>query len=121
MIPCLSFVSVLEWELSDVQEFANISNSTIIAIDWGFRGLSCYEYVQISLCLIDKIVDFIALLLIRCVEIETLELIGHSMGAQLTGYLGQHIKSSSGKQVNAIFGLDPAGPVIICKIVHNLI
>lgn len=76
MISCLSFVSVLEWELSDVQEFANISNSTIIAIEWGFRGLSCYGYVQISLCLIDKIVDFIAFLLIRCVEIETLELIG---------------------------------------------
>lgn len=43
---------------------------------------------------------------------------GHSLGAQFIGYLAQHIKSSSGKQVNAIIGLDPAGPVIIKNIAN---
>lgn len=103
-------VIVFEWETSDMQEFADISNSTIIAVEWGFNGLSCYGYVQITLCLLDKIVDFIALLLTKCVKIETLQLIGHSLGAQLVGYLAQHIKATSGEQVQKVFGLDPAGP-----------
>ena len=66
-----------------MQLYADISNSTIMVVDWGFSGLSCYGYVQITLCLIGKIADFFAHLLSNCVVVEEMELIGHSIGAQM--------------------------------------
>lgn len=92
-----------------MQIYADISNSTIIVVDWGFYGLSCYGYIQITLCLIGKITDFFAHLLNNCVVVEEMDLIGHSIGAQLIGYVAQHLKSR-GRQVNTAIGLDPAGP-----------
>lgn len=92
-----------------VQKYADLSNSTVITVEWGFRGLSCYGYIQITLCLIGKISQFFAHLMTKCVVIEKLELIGHSMGAQIVGYVSQHL-ASNGRLVNRVIGLDPAGP-----------
>lgn len=92
-----------------MQQFANISNSTVMIVEWGFRGLSCYGYLQITLCLIGKMANLFANLLLECVEIEQLDLIGHSMGAQIVGYISQAL-AANGRYVNRVFGMDPAGP-----------
>lgn len=101
--------AVIDWTPDEMQQFAYISNSTVMVVEWGFRGLSCYGYIQITLCLISKIADFFAFLLRECVAIEKLELIGHSMGAQIVGYISQ-LLAANGRRVNRIVGLDPAGP-----------
>lgn len=92
-----------------MQRFADISNATVMVVEWGFRGLSCYGYIQITLCLLGKIADLFARLLHGCVAIEKLELIGHSMGAQIVGYISQYL-AANGRRVNRVIGLDPAGP-----------
>lgn len=66
-----------------MQQFANLSNSTVIAVDWGSDGLSCYGYIQITLCLIGKIADFFAHILTNCVAVEESVFIGHSIGGQM--------------------------------------
>lgn len=72
--------TVFDWATKDMQRYSDISNSSIIVVDWGFAGLSCYGYIQITLCLIEKIADFFAFILSKCVIIEELDLVGHSMG-----------------------------------------
>lgn len=37
-------------------------------------------------------------------------LIGHSLGAQISGFAGSAYRQSTGKAINQIVGLDPAGP-----------
>lgn len=103
------FVSVIDWTPDEMQAFATISNSTVMVVEWGFRGLSCYGYLQITLCLISKIADLFASLLLECVAVEQLDLIGHSMGAQIVGYISQAL-AANGRRANRVFGLDPAGP-----------
>lgn len=73
-------MTVFYWPPKYMQRYSDISNSTIIVVDWGFAGLSCYGYFQITLCIIGKVAEFFAFLLSKCVIIEDLELIGHSMG-----------------------------------------
>lgn len=102
----LNHFIVLEWTFDEMQQFSKVSNSTVIAVEWGFKGLSCYGYIQITLCLISKIADFFAHWLNQCVNIEKLEMIGHSMGAQLVGYISQNL-ASRGRLTNKIVGLDP--------------
>lgn len=76
----LTFFTDLDWTESEMQRFATISKSTILVVDWGFAGLSCYGYVQITLCLIGKVTEFFAHILDKCLVIEELEMIGHSIG-----------------------------------------
>lgn len=105
------FFAVIDWTPDEMQQFANVSNSTIMVVEWGFRGLSCYGYIQITLCLMSKIAELFAYLLHECVAIEKLDLIGHSMGAQIVGYISQLLSQHlNGRRVNRVIGLDPAGP-----------
>lgn len=103
------FFAVIDWTPDEMQQFANVSNSTIMVVEWGFRGLSCYGYIQITLCLMSKIAELFAYLLHECVAIEKLDLIGHSMGAQIVGYISQ-LLALNGRRINRVIGLDPAGP-----------
>lgn len=92
-----------------MQQWADASDATIIAVDWGASGLSCYGYIQIVFCLLSKIVDLFVFWLINCVDIKSLELYGHSLGAQIIGYIAQKLKAI-GFKARAVIGLDPAGP-----------
>lgn len=57
-----------------MQYLADSTNSDVIAVDWGSNGVACYGYVQITFCLLLKIVEFFAFLLIKCgIVIETLD------------------------------------------------
>lgn len=41
---------------------------------------------------------------------ENLHLIGHSLGAHMSGYIAKEMKLEKNLTVNRITGLDPAGP-----------
>uniref|UniRef100_A0A1B0BK99 Lipase domain-containing protein n=2 Tax=Nemorhina TaxID=44051 RepID=A0A1B0BK99_9MUSC len=54
---------------------------------------------------ISKFIDY--LVIEKGVSLDTLHVIGHSLGAHVAGYVGKHIKSG---QIFTIIGLDPAQP-----------
>lgn len=92
-----------------MQQYADASDATIIVVDWATSGLSCYGYYQLVFCLIDQIADLFAHFLSQCVNIEKLHLIGHSLGAQMLGYIAQHLQLRE-HTVNSFIALDPANP-----------
>lgn len=44
-------------------------------------------------------------------KIEDFHLIGHSLGSHISGYAGEHLKSSGYGKLGRISGLDPAEPL----------
>lgn len=92
-----------------MQQFSDASDASIIAVDWGFSGFSCIGYLQMNLCVIDKLVDLAVHFFTKCnVNTDTLELLGDSFAGQLIGYIAQKL-TSIGKTPSKIFALDPAG------------
>lgn len=103
--------TVLGWTYAEMQYLADSTNSDVIVVEWGFNGVACYGYVQITFCLLLKIAEFFAYLLIKCgIVIETLDLIGHSFGVQVLGYVCQRLAIFYKRLAWRIIGLDPAGP-----------
>ncbi|KAJ8934543.1 hypothetical protein NQ314_013284 [Rhamnusium bicolor] len=45
------------------------------------------------------------------VSLDNILLVGHSLGGQITGFVGKNIYKLSGKKLPRIIALDPAGPL----------
>lgn len=106
-----------------MQQYADATDATIIAVDWGFAGLSCSNYFELVFCVIDKLVDLSVHWLTKCgVRIGTLDLYGHSLGSQIIGYIAQRL-NAAGQLPRALFAFDPAGiafgPTYRCQGVQN--
>lgn len=91
-------------------------NGLVVEIDWGTSNTSCCNYLQLSYCYLDDMADWMAEQMINCATngvaagIENTILVGHSMGAQYSGYTGQKVMELSGKKLFKIITLDAAGP-----------
>lgn len=51
----------------------------------------------------------------RDVDLDKVTLIGHSLGAHVSGYISKHIQKVLDRKVARIYGLDPAGPLFTRK------
>lgn len=49
------------------------------------------------------------------VSLENINVIGHSLGAHVSGFAGKKVQNETGRPVAKIFGLDPAGPLFSGK------
>lgn len=87
-------MKVFHFKYDEMQQWADASDATVIAVEWGSSGLSCYGNIQMILCLLREIVDLYVFWLKNCVNIRTLELYGHSLGAQIIGYTAQQLKAT---------------------------
>merc|ERR1712130_385351 len=81
-----------------------------LAIDWkkGSSGLNyplAYNNMRVvGHIMAHKFIDY-------DVEMEHLHLIGHSLGAHMSGYIGKLVQTfQNGRKIGRITGLDPAGP-----------
>ncbi|XP_041480798.1 pancreatic lipase-related protein 2-like isoform X2 [Lytechinus variegatus] len=101
--------SSVAWMREMVDQFLIEGDFNVIRVDWqrgaiGAYGISAANTrvvgAHISL-LIDK------LKLVYGVDASSFHIIGHSLGAQVSGYAGER---QSNPQVARITGLDPAGP-----------
>lgn len=45
------------------------------------------------------------------VKLDDILLVGHSLGGQITGFVGKHVYKMTGKKLLRIIALDPAGPL----------
>lgn len=85
----------------------------VLLLDWSEITYAIYTspYCQIPL-VADFLADFFCLLDGNySISVGGLHLVGHSLGAQMSGYIGQLTKTKCSKTVGRITGLDPAGPL----------
>lgn len=47
------------------------------------------------------------------VDLNNVLLVGHSLGGQMTGFVGKHIYKMTGRKLPRIVALDPAGPLFV--------
>lgn len=97
------------WLPHMVNRLSSFHNINACAVGWG--SLSKNEYLLTSLggtrIVSDIVTAFINKLIANsCIAISNVQLIGHSLGAHIAGYIGNEFDGA----VPVIFGLDPAGP-----------
>lgn len=82
----------------------------MIVVDWGRARSVDYASSVLAVPGVGKKVAEMVDYLVKefHMKLDTLEIIGHSLGAHVAGYTGKNIKSG---QAHAIIGLDPALPL----------
>ncbi|CAD5964516.1 Lipoprotein lipase [Planktothrix agardhii] len=88
-------------------------NANIILVDWedGAKpGLPLIAYGQAATNTKEVGEQLAQYLKARNLDPNKTELIGHSLGAHVSGFAGAKYKELTGKELNGITGLDPAGP-----------
>lgn len=95
------------WVLSMKNEILKAENVNVIAVDWskgnGFPYTQATANTQVVGAEIARLIG--ALVRDRGVKPGSFHLIGHSLGAHISGYAGERIPG-----LGRITGLDPAGP-----------
>ncbi|XP_044740875.1 pancreatic lipase-related protein 2-like [Chrysoperla carnea] len=90
-------------------ELLQAENLNIILVDWRHQSAQLYpvaaQSVQQMSALVKRFIDF--LLRENYLQYKDIHLIGHSLGAQISGIVGHRFKG----QIFRITGLDPAGPL----------
>ncbi|XP_022905351.2 pancreatic triacylglycerol lipase-like [Onthophagus taurus] len=100
------------WYLDAINVFVDELNANVVIIDWSEHSRQIYSTSMARVPIIgDYIAQFIlGLVNLEGVDLNQVHLLGHSLGGQLTGFTGKAVQSRTGKKVDRITGLDPAGP-----------
>lgn len=95
-----------KWIQEMAAAFHEIGDFNVIAVDWGKIASKNYISAAVSTRSIGNFVgDFILSL---NTDLENVHVIGHSLGAQLSGFVGKRLGS---RRLGRISGLDPAAPL----------
>ncbi|XP_015586914.1 phospholipase A1 member A [Cephus cinctus] len=90
-----------------VGAYLDRGNDNILLVDWSDLALERYITLVIKIKIIGKIIaGALEKLLSYGINVNTLHIIGHSLGAQIAGFIGKY----SNVQLPRITGLDPAKP-----------
>lgn len=89
------------------------SNSNVIIVDLKKYAFLDYPYACIKARKIGAAIGQILVALYKNnkIRLEDIHIIGISLGAHISGFVGKTVVAQSGKKVGRITGLDPAGPV----------
>nr|UPN66603.1 pancreatic triacylglycerol lipase 1 [Colaphellus bowringi] len=89
-------------------EYFKLGAHNIIYINWSKAGNKSYD---VSSANVRPVGRFIAQFLIASgVPLEKIQIVGHSLGSQLAGFIGKTMIELTGKKIGRITALDPAGP-----------
>lgn len=93
------------------EAMANTNKWNVLVVDWSPLSHNLYILAKSSnKNVAQKLTDLIVFLReIGAVKLSTLHLIGHSMGAHISGIVGLTIKNKYDEKISRITGLDPAG------------
>ncbi|KAG5879920.1 hypothetical protein JTB14_014393 [Gonioctena quinquepunctata] len=88
-------------------------NYSVVEVDWRDPAGQFYYVSSINTWDVSKILADLILDLNKNygVDLEDILPIGHSLGGQITGFLGKHITKETGRKLRRIIALDPAGPL----------
>lgn len=98
-------------------KWAKLGKSNVCVVDWSPLALEKLNYFVVSQKNTVRVADLLVTLLLRLetagVNLQSVTLVGHSLGAQIMGKVGGNLnknKSSFQRAIGTIIGLDPAGP-----------
>lgn len=100
------------WYPPAIEEYLKKGDLNVIAIDWNGPASEAYwdsvdhtkAVAKLNAQLILEIKEKFG------VPLKNFHLIGHSLGAHISGLTGQRIQELTGNKIGRITGLDPAGP-----------
>ncbi|XP_063706485.1 pancreatic triacylglycerol lipase [Culicoides brevitarsis] len=96
------------WVKNIASAFLEHTKTNVVAVDWNRLALQEYTLAADSTEEVgEQVAKFITKLNDLGIPLKNVTLVGHSMGAHISGFAGKHL----GGKVGRIFGLDPAGPM----------
>lgn len=109
------------WMQRIKDEILAVENVTVILVDWSQgSGGKNYTVAAGNTRLVARVVAMLLEHLVRAgaVRLENVHYIGHSLGAQTAGFLGDDLHEMMASKMGRITGLDPAGPLFQSFGVH---
>lgn len=94
----------------------NDQSATVVIVDWHHGSRQAYSQAVANIRLVGSILAHVVNTLYEELNLKNLDkvhLIGHSLGAHLSGYAGDILQRDFGLKVGRITGLDPAGPFFL--------
>ncbi|XP_062550558.1 lipase member I-like [Armigeres subalbatus] len=96
------------WMKEIKDDYLKYFDTNICIVDWGNLAIIGYMIAVKNTFIVGQyLADFITYLNKQGIPLSKVTLVGHSLGAQISGHIGRNL----GGQVSAIYGLDPAGPL----------
>lgn len=86
--------------------------ATCIVIDWGGGSSPPYNQASANIRLVGAVAAHMIHLIaeeFRFKNLDNVHMIGHSLGAHLSGYTGYYLQKDFGMKLGRITGMDPAG------------
>lgn len=106
------------WFRKTVQDMIKFGDSNVCGVNWA--RLAQYDYriaaVKHVPIVSGYLTKFITFLLNSGMPLDNVTLVGHSMGAQISGQVGLNFNG----KIPQIFGLDPAGPMFTAPVDRGL-
>ncbi|XP_022917739.1 lipoprotein lipase-like [Onthophagus taurus] len=101
-----------DWYVDAKAEYVRRGMTNVIGVDWGTHANGLYSSAVKASQPVGEIIGKLVLYLHNTygVPLSQIHLIGHSLGAHISGFAGKYVLATSGKRIGRITGLDPAGP-----------
>uniref|UniRef100_A0A336LRM9 CSON012861 protein n=1 Tax=Culicoides sonorensis TaxID=179676 RepID=A0A336LRM9_CULSO len=97
------------WMQEMMSTYIEYQDVNVCGVDWG--RLATYEYGIAARENVYEVGWYLAIFILYLedlgIDLNDITLVGHSLGAQISGIAGDHL----GGELNAIYALDPAGPL----------
>lgn len=90
-----------------------LGRSSVIVVDWGRGSIPPYTQAVANIRLVGVITAHIINMIYEQLglkNIDNVHMIGHSLGAHLSGYAGYTLQKEFGLKMGRITGMDPADP-----------
>ncbi|XP_053971420.1 lipase member H-like isoform X1 [Hylaeus volcanicus] len=98
-----------------VKAYLEKGDVNIILVDWGDIAIDLnYVYVASQVPMVGKVVAESLEKLAETIDLNTLHVIGHSLGAHIAGHIGRYVNNTLAR----ITGLDPALPLFYPSACH---
>ncbi|XP_055609930.1 lipase member I-like [Uranotaenia lowii] len=106
------------WFQNMAQDVLTYSDTNVCGVNWAHLAQFNYYTAAINHTVLvsDYLTTFIRYINGAGIPLEKITLVGHSMGAQISGQTGNNL----GGQIAKIYGLDPAGPCFTMPIDRGL-
>lgn len=92
-----------------------LADNNVVLVDWSEAAQQLYTASAADARTIGKYLGdlLIALNIEKEIQFTNIHLIGHSLGAHISGFAGKHVKLTVGEQIWRISAMDAAGPLFI--------